>query len=63
MKPKKCILQVRLSDEEHAQLQQLAADAGMTMFELVRAILAASWYVIARTNANEWQCSTASTPT
>ncbi|MGQ8889536.1 plasmid mobilization protein [Serratia sp. TSA_105.2] len=39
MKPKKCILQVRLSDEEHAQLQQLAADAdaGMTMFELVRA--------------------------
>ncbi|MGP0837857.1 plasmid mobilization protein [Serratia sp. CY85251] len=43
MKPKKCILQVRLSDEEHAQLQlqlQLLdadADAGMTMFELVRA--------------------------
>ncbi|MBE0184895.1 ribbon-helix-helix protein, CopG family [Bacillus sp. seq1] len=36
MKPKKYILQVRLSDEEHAQLQQLATDAGMTMSELVR---------------------------
>lgn len=36
MKPKKYILQVRLSDEEHAQLLQLATDAGMTMSELVR---------------------------
>jgi len=36
MKPKKYILQVRLSDEEHAQLQQMATDAGMSMSELVR---------------------------